>query len=789
MTNNYQYANLRRRSFKGEELRGADFSHADIRGVNFRGVMLIGANFGQCRAGLPTHWVIGLIVGALLLATCAGFITGFAGAFIDFVWQSSRGNLTAIQQQILALLTVVMVVVFFGILLRRGLGAALSTFVLTVTMIMALVMALATVKVVVSTLLLMVCIAAAAASVIALAASIAIIIGATDIHLTWAVLVAATIGAIPGVGEGLEGVITKEAVGHGLLITWLLSSVGTIVLLAIGAHIGRQVMLGDKRYALIRVLVIALLTKGGTSFHSADLTDADFTAATLRNSDLREAAMTRTNWLQAKDLDRARTEKTYLAYAQIRQLAITKDGNAQDFSYLNLQGLNLAGAKLTDANFNGANLGAATLEAADLTRAKLAHTQLHDTDLRGANLTGAYIEDWGISTNTLFSNIRCDYVYMRLPTRQEPDPWRKPDNKAETFQEGDFADFIAPIIKTLDLYRRQDIDPRELGRAYKTLDLFHYDTIDPSASAIALKQLAEQYPEARLAVVALEGLYKEKIRLQATVSEQTDRSVLSARYTAIYEKLIALPQQARQALMAELMQQDARIANLANFVRTASQSDKIFIETRIHLGGAMVEQVTCLFLAANPSGTQPLNLAREIREIKAKIRAAEYRDAVNLVSEWAVRPDDLLQSLNTYKPQIVHFSGHGTDAGEIILEDEQGGAKPVSAQALKALFTTLKDNIKLVILNACYSDIQAQALVEVIDCVIGMRSTITDQAAILFVASLYRAIGFGRSIQEAFDQGIVALLVEGVSEADKPQLLRRSSVDATLITLIKIVNG
>ena len=37
-----------------------------------------------------------------------------------------------------------------------------------------------------------------------------------------------------------------------------------------------------------------------------------------------------------------------------------------------------------------------------------------------------------------------------------------------------------------------------------------------------------------------------------------------------------------------------------------------------------------LFLAANPDGTVQLSLDRELREIKAKIRAAELRDSKGL---------------------------------------------------------------------------------------------------------------------------------------------------------------
>ena len=175
-------------------------------------------------------------------------------------------------------------------------------------------------------------------------------------------------------------------------------------------------------------------------------------------------------------------------------------------------------------------------------------------------------------------------------------------------------------------------------------------------------------------------------------------------------------------------------------------------------------KVKVLFLAANPSDTAPLKLDEEIREITAKIRASEHRDLLDLVSIWAVRPDDLLQSLNEHAPHIVHFSSHGSRTGEIILVDKQGVPKAVSPTALKALFGALKDNVRIVVLNACYSRVQAEAITEIVDCAVGMNTAIGDKAAIIFAASFYRAIGFGRSVEQAFEQGKVALLLEGIPE-------------------------
>ena len=71
-------------------------------------------------------------------------------------------------------------------------------------------------------------------------------------------------------------------------------------------------------------------------------------------------------------------------------------------------------------------------------------------------------------------------------------------------------------------------------------------------------------------------------------------------------------------------------------------------------------KVKILFLAANPLEQSRLALDEEIRAITAQIRSADHRDALELVSGWAVRPDDLQQLLLQHKPQVVHFSDNTT---------------------------------------------------------------------------------------------------------------------------------
>jgi hypothetical protein len=197
-----------------------------------------------------------------------------------------------------------------------------------------------------------------------------------------------------------------------------------------------------------------------------------------------------------------------------------------------------------------------------------------------------------------------------------------------------------------------------------------------------------------------------------------------------------------------------------------------------------MEKIKILFVSANPAGRPQLKLDEEAREIETKIRAARHRDSLELITKWAARPDDLLQALNEHRPHIVHFSGHGEPTEEIVLLDELGKPKPVSKEALVSLFRTLKDNIRVVVLNACFSRPQAEAITGEIDCAIGMMPEIGDNAAITFAASLYRAIGFGRSIKEAFDQGITALLLDGSTEDKTPVLMSGKTTAPDKVFLI-----
>ena len=192
-----------------------------------------------------------------------------------------------------------------------------------------------------------------------------------------------------------------------------------------------------------------------------------------------------------------------------------------------------------------------------------------------------------------------------------------------------------------------------------------------------------------------------------------------------------------------------------------------------------------LYLASNPFNTQTLQLDLEIREIETKIRMSEHRDSLEAIPKLAVRPDDLQQALLVYKPHLVHFSGHGTTAGELVLEDSNRKQITVRREAILTLFTALPDNLRGILFNACHSSDMAEAVIQVVDFAIGMNNAIADEAAILFASAFYRALGFGKSVQTAFDLGMVAIQMSNVAEFSAiPRLFVRRGVNASSLILI-----
>jgi hypothetical protein len=176
-----------------------------------------------------------------------------------------------------------------------------------------------------------------------------------------------------------------------------------------------------------------------------------------------------------------------------------------------------------------------------------------------------------------------------------------------------------------------------------------------------------------------------------------------------------------------------------------------------------------LVLAANPNDSSPLRLGKEVHDIQEGLRRSRHRDLFDVVSEWAIGARELRRALLDHQPEFVHFSGHGTEKG-ITLEDQSGATHHVGTDALAELFSHFARYVRCVLLNACHSQPQAEAISRVIPYAIGMRGMIQDEAAIEFAVGFYDAVGAGREIDEAFAIGCSAIHASGLPSHSDPVL-------------------
>jgi uncharacterized protein YjbI with pentapeptide repeats len=531
--------------FRGKNICGRSWKKADLS----EGV------FVECRSGLPLIQVANKVISLSVLSGFTGILAALSALFSTGLLGAKSSLHDILLGVSIATLTLVGLVITF----RRGFSTFLVLSLATFVASGILILILRTSSIIDAFIYIPITITS---EVIALwLGSITVAASRT---LSKEILVSTGISAFLGIGfillfvKQLSGTVNPNLIDIAIAMGILSSA----------SLIGFNALDPTSRFPGIARLAINLTSTGGTSFQQANLTEADFSRASLKHTDFRDANLTRTRWYSAKGLEFARLGNTYLANPKIRQLVVTCNGQGQNFDGLDLTGVNLQGANLQDASFIGANLNQSNLRDADLSRAILKQTQLDDADLTGAILTAACIEDWGMTSTTKLENVQCDYVYMRLPTPEKRNPLRKPDDERKTFSEGEFADFIKPYFDTLDLYHRQDVDPRSIS--------------------IALKNLAENHPDAELQFVALEWR-GNGLNIRYTTAPDVDKSELSHKYFTNYARI---RKELLGSIQLRLAAQDAEINRMEGvinkFIQTGTHQSTIQAETIQVIQGELV---------------------------------------------------------------------------------------------------------------------------------------------------------------------------------------------------------
>lgn len=191
---------------------------------------------------------------------------------------------------------------------------------------------------------------------------------------------------------------------------------------------------------------------------------------------------------------------------------------------------------------------------------------------------------------------------------------------------------------------------------------------------------------------------------------------------------------------------------------------------------------TVLIVSASPLDQDRLRLGAEVRDIRHALQRSRNREDWNIQSNEAVTVDDLRRALLDFRPTVVHFSGHGGGSSGLCFEDADGKTNSTDAVPLAKLFHHFQGNLKCVVLNACYSEVQGDVIRKEVDYVVGMSAAVDDNSATKFSVAFYDAVFAGTDFRTAFDLGCTALDLNKLPDADVPIFMTGSHLEPTVLS-------
>ena len=337
--------------------------------------------------------------------------------------------------------------------------------------------------------------------------------------------------------------------------------------------------------------------------------------------------------------------------------------------------------------------------------------------------------------------------------------------------------------KLIRLQKKKADLETEKGKESKKLEKLNSEIAKAQRDALRTKSDATRRSKTR----QVESKTKSAVKVQEKLAkiEGDLAKNLSDQSSAQRQLDRAVEQRRKKDEIQEKKRQAGRIRHEKAITSEVREQNRLYSERlTIEQLRALPEKIKVLFFAADPFEVDRLRLDREVRNVAERLRMSEYRDSVELEPRWAVRPSDLLQALNEVGPRVVHFSGHGSE-DDLLFEDEAGNPKPISKEAMTRFIEVGSDDVRLVIFNACYTHEQAEAAVQHVDVAIGMNAAVGDETAIRFAEQFYSAIGFGASVQHAFDQALTRIELEGLPGNKIPELFSREGVDPDEVVLVR----
>jgi hypothetical protein len=156
-----------------------------------------------------------------------------------------------------------------------------------------------------------------------------------------------------------------------------------------------------------------------------------------------------------------------------------------------------------------------------------------------------------------------------------------------------------------------------------------------------------------------------------------------------------------------------------------------------------------LALISNPDNTYKLRGDREVKEVINCIRS---KVLIGFTYEVAnqIKSDELIKLLNSHRPELIHFTGHGNENAKLLFENVEGETTPISNDAIEIIFKRFGGSIKCAFFSACYSSSQAKIISKYVSYAIGFPQLIEEEIALYFARNFYETLANGLQVEEAF---------------------------------------
>ncbi len=287
---NFRKQDLSGLSFAGQNLSGADFSGSNLRGTDFTSAILRGTNFSNVQAGLQNSEVLLLLLFLGLAVILAGVAAGFVGTLLNLELRA----LTSSFEEVTAGWAMVLLLLAFAVLsVVEGITTGFSVFVVA----FGFAVLVAAIGPIFATLI----------NPIAFAIAAAIALAITIVSSVTVMTVLATVVAIAalqtfGLRAGIVMVVLYLAVfGYIVSLTNIITSVVPVVpaVMLLSSYLGWQALEGSPRHRIMLRIADLLVSRWGTNFREADLTNANFSNVNLKNVNFEEADLSRVCWTGA----------------------------------------------------------------------------------------------------------------------------------------------------------------------------------------------------------------------------------------------------------------------------------------------------------------------------------------------------------------------------------------------------------------------------------------------------------------------------------------------------------